>query len=377
MRRIAIFGDSNSIWIKSFVKEVLVQISNCEIYIFSDRELQVNEDFKYMDNLKVINCGKKTFLQKIGLGYISYFFKVTTSVLKLKNFDCFHIHYVNSRKLFIVNFLRRFSKRIIVTFWGSDLLRKNNKEILSYCRYLENVDKITVGSNDMLQFAIQKFPESLLRKTSVVRFGVNGLEPIHYLTLDIKEVRDKWNFPNDKLIISIGYNGSVQQNHFSVIEQLTKLSESYKNKLHVIFPMTYGLEQDYLDQVKSSVEKLGCTYTFLLDYMDSEKIAELCFSVDAFVHAQKTDAFSASVQEYLCAGKLLFNPVWIHYDELEDSNVYYVKYESFDELREKVSEFISSGLTDEQRKRLSINKQIIYDLSSWNVLRNKWLKLYE
>lgn len=377
MKRIAIFGDCNSIWVKTYVNEVFESSSKIEIYIFSEKKPLLNCYSSYGNNVKIINCYIPAFLNRVKIGFALYILKIAWVVFRVKKFDYFHIHFVNLRKLLLVNFLKKFSMKVIVTFWGSDLLRKTNQQIATYFKYLENVNIITVGSNEMFRYAAERFPNDLLKKISIVRFGVSGLECICRFFDKKEELRNKWNFSKNKIIISIGYNGSSHQNHLCVLDCLIELSESLKEKIHIVLPMTYGLESTYFEKVKRKLDDSGFTYSILLDYMNSENIAKLCLSVDCFIHAQDTDALSASVQEYLCAGALVFNPEWIRYSELENKNVYYISYKSYEELKNEIVEFVSKGLTKEKKNRLFANRKIMYELSSWSILKNRWIKIYE
>ncbi len=374
--KIGLFGDCNSIWVLSYVKEVLLRIDDCKVFIFSDKKLDIN-DYDELDNVHVVECGAGNNSKKSRLGAIAYIFDVFRNVVREKNFDCFHIHYVIKRRLFVTYLLRKYTKKTVATFWGSDLLRIEQSELETYSKYLHNVNEVTVGSEYMMKYIEKTFAKEIADKTTVVRFGVKGLEAINKFKLSKKEAKQRIGFPENKTLIGIGYNGSRGQNHISVIKELSKLPEELKNKVFIVFPMSYGLEEEYLRMIEKEVDEVGCDYKYMLDYMDSDTIANLCFATDIFVHAQETDAFSASVQEYIGAGVLVYNPTWIVYEELDNNDAYYIRYESFGDLRNKLIEYLSNDNHVGDVKRLNNNKMIMYNLSSWSVLAIKWLKLYE
>lgn len=376
MKHIAILGDPSSIWIKTYVNEVFENDSD-SIVIFTDKPVNEETQNFYSNKIKIISCSNKKIVKKLKLDKILYLLKTLYAFSKEEKFDYLHVHYVNNRKLIAVNAVKRYVKKIIITFWGSDLLRKDRNELNKMSKYLENANKITVGSNEMKKFFINNFPEKISNKISVVRFGVNGLSAIYNMQTSQSDIKVNWGIPNEKYVFTIGYNGSEQQNHIRVLNELKNIPENLRNNIYLILPMTYGLNEDYYKKIKTLIEDIGCEYLLLLDYMDTDEIAKLCNITDVFVHAQKTDAFSASVQEYLCAGKLLINPSWITYDELINNHVFYWEFKTYDELKTKIEHFISSGLTDDEEKFLNNNKQIMFMLSSWDSLRHKWLELYK
>ncbi|MFQ7156088.1 MAG: hypothetical protein ACLRQR_05030 [Merdimonas faecis] len=368
MKRIAILGDPNSIWIKTYVREILDNPYIENITILTDRHYKDNTNFCYPGNVDIIVCEG---------GKIVYLIKMFLAFWKLAKLDVIHIHYVNMRKLIVVSCVRRKANQIIATFWGSDLLSKSETELHNMERYLKNVHKITVGSNEMSTFFKRKFSNSTCNKMQVVRFGVNGLETIYKKKFNSDSLKTIWRIPHDKMILTIGYNGSERQNHSKVIDTITRLSSLAKTRLFLLFPMTYGATEQYLNKVNDLAEKTGVEYKILTEYMNSDEIAELCYLTDVFIHAQETDAFSASVQEYLCAGKLLINPQWIIYDELRVNNVFYWEYQSFNELYEKIEKLAIYGITDFEKSLLMENKGKIYGLSSWDHLKKNWIEMYE
>ena len=105
-------------------------------------------------------------------------------------------------------------------------------------------------------------------------------------------------------------------------------------------------------------------------------MAELFVKSDCMIHAQITDALSASVQEILYAGKLVFNPEWLEYEEIDKRGVFYKKYKDFKELEELFVNYVNGGISAEEKKLLEDNKRLLYEYSSWEILKDKWLSLY-
>lgn len=177
-------------------------------------------------------------------------------------------------------------------------------------------------------------------------------------------------------MITIGYNGSQEQNHFEVLASLENFANEIKNKIYFILPMTYGLEDSYYHKIETYLTDKGYDFKILTEYMDLSAIASLCAITDVFIHAQKTDALSASIQEYLCAGKLLINPKWIVYEELKQKNVFYWEYTNYSEICDLVSKYVTYGVSSDEERMLADNKEIVYKLSSWDELKHEWIRIY-
>ena len=143
--------------------------------------------------------------------------------------------------------------------------------------------------------------------------------------------------------------------------------------------MTYGVrDADYISEVDLYLKGVNISgYIILKDYMNGEECARLNCVTDVFVHAQTTDAFSASVQEFLYAGKLVLNPSWIRYDEHEERGIFYLKYDSFDLLDECINSAIVGLSCGMYKSKLEKNREILHDFTSWEVVTPSWRRLYE
>ena len=98
----------------------------------------------------------------------------------------------------------------------------------------------------------------------------------------------------------------------------------------------------------------------------------LRLSADAFVLAIKTDAFSASMQEYLYAGACVLKGAWLGYPQLTDMGISLSEFTDFSEIPALLSQIMDgrlAGLTDEQRA-------LFPQLYSWDAVRESWLALY-
>ncbi|MBS5843763.1 MAG: glycosyltransferase [Clostridiales bacterium] len=377
MKRIAILGDPNSIWIQTYVNEVFREyVGQFDIYIFTDKTVESGNLSKLPQYINIIECVPGGLVRKLHADSLGYLFKMFMNFHKLVPFDYIHVHFVNKRKLSALRVFRKYYKKSIVTFWGSDLLRKSDSELCKMKKILNDAEYITVGSTQMKEFFIQKFDEINTEKLYVKRFGVNALNPIMRISESNNVIRSRLDIPFNKIVITIGYNGSQEQNHFEVLASLENFANEIKNKIYFILPMTYGLEDSYYHKIETYLTDKGYDFKILTEYMDLSAIASLCAITDVFIHAQKTDALSASIQEYLCAGKLLINPKWIVYEELKQKNVFYWEYTNYSEICDLVSKYVTYGVSSDEERMLADNKEIVYKLSSWDELKHEWIRIY-
>ena len=180
--------------------------------------------------------------------------------------------------------------------------------------------------------------------------------------------------PLNKVIISIGYNGKEAQQHKYVIEKVIQYKSYVKEKIFILFPMTYGYNQEYTKIITSMLDEDGTIgYKVFNEYLNDKEVAKLRKATDIFVHAQTTDAFSSSIREYLYLNKICYNPSWIQYSELKDKDVFYYEYNSFEEL----AEMLETCISEENINNIKINNSnVLFDNYSWQAVTYKWRIIY-
>ena len=247
--------------------------------------------------------------------------------------------------------------------------------LLSYRKSLRLADAVMLETADVKEKFISVYGNEFNSKLHILKFGNEGLEYID--PEDTASYREQFCIPEDKTVVTIGYNGSAAQNHIKVIESLAKLDSARRGKLFLLLPVTYSMPEGYKEKLVGSLEALGCGYRLFESFLDEPTLGRLRKCTDIFIHAQRTDSFSASVQEYLYAQKLVFNAAWIKYGDLKDVNVFFREFSDYDELRQMVSDYLDNGLSSEEKERLKQNTPVIWDMVSWEALADKWHSLYQ
>lgn len=237
---------------------------------------------------------------------------------KDKQYDIVNVHFANKYMPYVFKYLRRMSKNIVVTPWGSDILRKDNEYLNHLAGLYVNADYISTDKDsplgkkiidvfnidpnkivcssfgtDIVDFAV-KDGNSLSQENAKQRFGLNG-----------------------RYVITCGYNGINNHRHKDIIEAINKVKDRLPDNLTLLFPMTYLKNDIYMEECKQKCTEYDINAVFLTEYMSVEDVYKLRKATDMFVHVQTTDANSGTVKEYILCDKKIVHGSWIKYDELE------------------------------------------------------------
>ena len=373
MKKIVMLCEADSIWIRKYIENVLLGRYQIVLLAHSNK---INADFYQENNVTVYvdeNCnafqGIRVLPTLAKLHYLSN--KLSDPV------DVIQIHFIDVDKSMLFKRIWRKNKqaRTVITYWGSDLNRRKEKELMYMKKIFGKIDAFTFMTRGLKERFEKKYGKNYGRKY-VVDFGVSAYDTINRETGDTEELKRYWGFPTDKIVVMIGYNAIREQNHMEVIKSLKKISQEMKNKCHIALQFSYGAhDKEYLDKVREVVEESGYTYSIIWDFLDDNKIARLRLATDIMIHAQTTDALSASILEILYSGGILINGEWLEYQELDDSNIDYIKFHDFEDLREK---FIDAIQHFEDLKRNKIkNRKKLYDMGSWQAVKSKWIDVLE
>ena len=369
--RLLLIADADSLWVREYCNRILLR-KKFKITISSHH----NSRFVSFYNLNHI----EVVVQEWHVDGGNFFAKMRCfyrelATLKKREFDLVHIQYGSRYNLRLAFFL---NKRTIVTFWGSDLLRSTAKNRREIAIYLKKAEKIVVLTEKMRQLmSNDKYLRSFDNRTSIFDFGITNLEYINEaMAGDAQNCpRNRFDIPADKIVIAIGYNKSEAQQHTDVIKALINLPDSIRGSLLLLFHMSYGeCSVSYYDELIELLEKMGSEYRIVTDFLVGKDLAYIRLAADYYINAQTTDSLAATINEYLYAGKIVFNPGWINYKELDDLDVGYIKYENFEELPGLLIDHMEgNGLAIDTEK----NQRAIWDNYSWDAREKEWIELYD
>jgi len=298
-------------------------------------------------------------------------------LMKLGPFDIVHNHYLSQRDLALGQLIKRkFKAYWAASFWGSDLMRSGSAALRRMTPYLKECSVISVHNQLNLDMIERVYGTDIAKKTHLLYFGQMGYADIDEARkkYTIAQCRMKFGIKPDNFVVCVGYSASSAQQQREVVETLSALPHEKLSRMTLVLQQTYG-ENDpaYVAQTREMAARLPCQTVSLTRFMGPEESAMLRLSADVFVLAIKTDAFSASMQEYLYAGACVLKGKWLVYPQLDDMGV--PQPEEFTDFAEipalllRAMDGQITGLSEEHRAKFP-------KLYSWDAVRNDWMALY-
>lgn len=365
--KILILGDAESIHNRNLMKYVL---TGHEI-VLHGQSFDKYADFYKQSKVTLVQAPVRGQIRLVsGLLYCFQSYKL----LRKSNYDLIITSFVSTDRIIMNFLLRNCSRYRLAVFWGSDILRITKREFICKKHLLKYYDKFVIPSLQMRKKFEELFGCQYNHRIYGAKFGLSELDFIE----KIKEIpnsaaKEKMSLPSDKVIVSIGYNRAPEQQHLRVLEQIGRLEEEKRKRIHVVLRLTYGENnKSYICKLEEKLRETGCGYSFFTKFLDDEKNAWLTKATDLFIHAQITDSLSATILEHLLAGGLVFNPCWIPYPELTENGVFYIEYKTFDELPGLLHDCVELKEQSRFLNELQKNQKRIYQLFSWNAIRMKW-----
>jgi hypothetical protein len=298
--------------------------------------------------------------------------KQTISKYDLVDFHAFAEYYLD-----LMHFCVKKGIPYDITLWGSEIMRATPNALIRNKYGFENARYIKATEN--LQDVIsEQYLGAFDNKCKTVYWGNSDFEVIDKVSSSFTDVGAiKHSFidcPDDKIIITCGYNGSAAQNHVRILESISRLPETLLNSLFLILPMTYGADEEYLKTVKETVERTGVLFKLFDKRLPIETVAKIRIVSDVVVNMQDSDAFSGSLQGHLYGGNVLIIGEWLKYPPLDNKKIFYLK-TTFDSLSDLLEDVLCN--LDEYKKQCINNSSLMSGLTSWNSVVNTWFNIYK
>ena len=379
MPKILLIADSDALWTKRAVEYLLLP-AGYEIVIFPIWGHKGQFDDYYREH------GVTVYKDSHRLPVIRFIPRVrmwarialnARDLAKYGPFDVVHNHYLSQRDLALgLRVSRRFHARWVCTFWGSDLLRASDRALRQMLPYLRRCDRLTACNERMRDKLRQSCGEELYQKTRMTIWGQDGFAAIDgILSNETREdCRAHYGIRPGNYVVSIGYSADNAQHQLEVVEALSALPKENLSHMTLVLQQTY-VKRDpaYMERVRQAAEALPCQVVVLRDFLDLTETARLRLCADLFILAISTDAFAASMQEYLYAGAVFLMGDWLGYPQLDELGIPINRFHEYKELPALVQQAMNGKLqrsTDEQRALLPAHY-------SWDAVRKDWLGLYE
>jgi len=360
---VLIIGNADSIWIKKIIERTLLPYGDA-VSVFTPTNKEYVEFYK--EHRVDIFTWKKRGTSRNTIKHAGCLFR---------KYDVTVVFYPCRQSALMGKINRPFTKRLILSFLGSDILRAASPD-RTVMSALGKANCITITTPEMKEKFQSVYGHAFDTKIIRTGFGANGFEALDAVLERADSLRKEYDIPEDKVVVSVGYNKMVNQQHMKALEAIATLSEELRSKMHLILRLTYGDgDAEYVAGIKNLVSQLGCSCSYYESFLSDEKFAELTCLTDIFVHAQTSDAKSASMCEHLYAGCIVLNPSWIEYSDLKD-RIYDLKFADFDDLGLMLKENLVRKENYPDKDKLCANKQAIRELCSWDSYVPMWRAAY-
>lgn len=379
MPKILLIADSDALWTKRAVEYLLLP-AGYEIVIFPIWGHKGQFDDYYREHGVTVYRDPHRLPVIRHIPRVRMWARIALNARDLAKdgpFDVVHNHYLSQRDLALgLRVSRRFHARWVCTFWGSDLLRASDRALRQMLPYLRRCDRLTACNERMRDKLRQSCGEELYQKTRMTIWGQDGFAAIDgILSNETREdCRAHYGIRPGNYVVSIGYSADKAQHQLEVVEALSALPKENLSHMTLVLQQTY-VKRDpaYMERVRQAAEALPCQVVVLRDFLDLTETARLRLCADLFILAISTDAFAASMQEYLYAGAVFLMGDWLGYPQLDELGIPINRFHEYKELPALVQQAMNGKLqrsTDEQRALLPAHY-------SWDAVHKDWLGLYE
>lgn len=379
-KRILLISDAGSFWTKRYIENLLLP-EGWQVTLFPIWEQQGRFDEYYAAHGVTVYRDTHRLPVVRHIPRLRMWARVALNaraLARLGPFDAIHNHYLSQRDLALGYTLKRRNPaaRWVCSFWGSDLLRQTGVELARMKRYIAACDHVTVHSTLHIERIREAFGDAAAQKTAVVYFGQTVYQDIDRVRTVADKAACKAHFglPVNKPLVCLGYNASPTHKHLELLRGLRTLPEETLKGWSLVLQMTYGSRDDsYFDTVREAAEAMPCTTLVLTEFMDGTESAYLRLAADAFVLAIPTDAFSASLQEYLYAGAQVLRAKWLRYPQLTELGIATTEFSELAQVPELLTQALTRALSAQERE----NRAMLKHKYSWSTVREGWLRLYE
>lgn len=263
-------------------------------------------------------------------------------LIKARNYNIINIHYPQPFLCYLMSSLKKISSSIVVSPWGSDVLRLEGKiKRRELAKVFRKADFVTVGLTGNIGKTV--VDEMRVDKSHIHPLAW-GSETIDYINEHLQEVstndaKKKLGFGN-RYVITCGYNAFEEQRHEIMIDAIQSIRSHLPKDFVLLFPVTYGYsygtrKKDYVDRLKGICMKLDLNAVFYEEYLSVSELFILRQATDMFIHIQTTDGGNSSLQEYVLCGKKIVHGSWMHYTYLEQFKpLFYFPVDNLDHLDE-------------------------------------------
>lgn len=255
---------------------------------------------------------------------------------------------------------------------GSDLYRSGPYRLESKRKLVRLADRVTAETETTIHDFCRVYPEAG-QKIRWLNFGIDELD---YEGHEVcQNAKAYFGLEQDKVIVTCGHNAKKEHRHKEIIGQLRALEDGILGMTEFVFPMAYGNRGTYTDGIKKLLSETDITSLVMTKFMNAEEMARYAACSDIMIHVQTTDQLSSTMLQEMYAGAVVIAGSWLPYQMLRDKGVYFLTVGSIGELAATLADVITN--LNEYKKRCEKNREIIYEMSSWNQAAARWRNLWD
>lgn len=287
-------------------------------------------------------------------------------------YNIINIHFISPESFFLMPLYRRIAKTVLSSPWGSDMYRNKYLYKIMVKKVLDWSDRVSAPK---IQFRedIKRLFHVAENKFVDLGFGADMIDVIlNNSDVTRDSAKEKIGLAG-KYLITCGYNGLKPQRHAEIIYAVAQVREQLPDNLHLLLPMTYGATESYLQEIENLLKQLDFQYTIFDRFLIDEELLHIRKATDMFIHAQPSDAFSASMQEYLLCETIVVNGHWTRYPDFEKFGMPYYLYYSFEELPACILKAYR------QKEKIEITPELkeFIRKKGWLHLAGEWSRVYD
>lgn len=372
-----LIGDIGIIFTYEYITEIASNFSDCEIDILSfsprKQEVAAREEkllalgckIYYQPQYKL--CRKhKIFFPLIRFGEL-YRYRMC------KNYDIINIHFPGVDSVAACRWAGS-KTRIITSIYGSDVLRASKRGLGIIKEVMRRSDVITVASSYIKDQISRKFNKEFDNKTEIARYGsIAAAQMSKTIASTTKAAcKKQFNFPEQRITVLCGYNGSRAQRHIEILKELQRLSGTMQKKIFLVLQCSYGLDKDYYEELSDALKTSQLEGVIVTDFMQGETLAKFRNSIDIFLNLQPTDVLSATMIEELEANALVVKGDWLCYPDLERRNIYMRSISDMENLSQELVYIVEHF--DSEQEKTRANKGV-WEILSWESQYETWKQI--
>lgn len=334
-RRILLIGNANSKWVMRYIRKMYSE--HRTVTLINDAQLELQEKQSFYEyyqeqNIKVITINDSNLYTRC--------LKCEALVNQMEDFDVCHIMFMSQYASLVAGMCENKCKRIVANFFGTDFYKASVQMRQEQKKLLDVADSIIVTIDKMENEVIDMYPE-FQKKIHTVYFEsqvLNILKNNSVVAGDIGTVLK--GLEQDRIVIAAGYKGGAHQQHELFIHALNACDKTVRDKITVIFMMTYALTEEYEIYISKLLKQADFSYVIVKEFLTDEQMVLLRRRVDIFVNTVLTDAFNAAIQESLYCETVVFCGNWLNYPQLKQEQAYVVGFDDIRELTDKLEDVV-------------------------------------